>query len=208
MQLVAEDDFETNSGKWEFLDPASWQFAMDNDRGILSQYVRKSSYEPPHRSPFHVALLKDVVVGDFDLTASVRSTVDDYGHRDACVVFGYVDDAHFYYVHFGKKADAHCNQIFIVNGADRKAISLTTSDGTPWTDQWHRVKITRRADSGRIEVFFDDFETPAMTAEDKTFPAGRVGLGSFDDTSDWDDFQLFGVPARLDESTVTDAGSE
>ena len=114
----------------------------------------------------------------------------------------------FYYVHLGKKADPHCNQIFIVNGADRKAISLTTTEGTPWTDQWHRIKVTRRADSGRIEVFFDDFETPAMTAEDKAFPAGRVGLGTFDDMADWDDFQLRGVPAKLDDSTTASSESE
>jgi hypothetical protein len=33
---------------------------------------------------------------------------------------------------------------------------------------------------------------PAMTAKDKTFASGQVGLGSFDDTSDWDDFALRG----------------
>ncbi len=137
-------------------------------------------------------------MGDFELTVSVKSTVDDYNHRDVCLFFGYVDPAHFYYVHIGKVADPHCNQVFIVNGADRKAISLTSTEGTQWTDEWHRVKLTRNAATGRIELFFDNFEKPAMTAEDKTFPAGRVGVGSFDDTADWDDFQLRGVPAKLD----------
>lgn len=196
-KLIAEDDFEQPSERWQMLDPKSWQFTEVDGRGVLSQYVRESDYKPPHRSPFHVALLKEAVVGDFDLTASVRSTVEDYGHRDACIVFGFVDPAHFYYVHLGKVTDPHCNQIFIVNGADRKAISLTTTKGTNWTDEWHRVKITRRTDSGRIEIFFDNFDEPIMTAEDKTFLAGRVGVGSFDDIADWDDFELRGVPAEL-----------
>jgi len=197
LEVLAEDDFEENRRQWEFHDPEAWQYAVVEDRTVLSQFVKPSSYRPPHRSPYHVALLKDHVVGDFDLTVSVRSTEPDYGHRDACLFFGYVDAAHFYYVHLGKKTDPHANQIFIVNGADRQAISLTTTEGTNWDDQWHRVKVTRRVATGRIEVFFDNFDEPVMTAEDKTFPAGRVGLGSFDDRADWDDFELRGVPAEL-----------
>ncbi len=43
---------------------------------------------------------------------------------------------------------------------------------------------------GTIEVYFDDMKTPVMTATDKTFAWGRVGLGTFDDTGDWDDVKL------------------
>ena len=32
-----------------------------------------------------------------------------------------------------------------------------------------------------------------MTARDKTFQRGRIGVGSFDDTGDWDDIRLRGV---------------
>ncbi len=32
-----------------------------------------------------------------------------------------------------------------------------------------------------------------MTATDKTFSAGRVGVGSFDDTADWTDVTVRGV---------------
>ncbi|WP_252850874.1 hypothetical protein [Aeoliella straminimaris] len=204
-ELIGEDNFEQPTKKWQMLDPKSWQFTEVDGRGVLSQYVRKGEYEPPHRSPFHVALLKEGTVSDFDMTVSVRSTVEDYGHRDACLIFGFVDPAHFYYVHIGKKTDPHCNQIFLVNGADRKAISLTTTEGTNWTDNWHRVKVTRRVDSGRIEVFFDNFEKPIMTAEDKTLPAGRVGVGSFDDCADWDDFELRGTPATISETDKANA---
>jgi hypothetical protein len=36
-------------------------------------------------------------------------------------------------------------------------------------------------------------ETSVMTASDKTFRGGRVGIGSFDDTSDWDNIKLRGT---------------
>ena len=208
LKLIAEDDFEQDRGNWEWLDPDAWQYATVDDRGVMSQYGRAATYKPPHRSPFHVALLRDHVVSDFDLTVSVKSTVEDYGHRDACLFFGYVDAAHFYYVHIGKATDPHCNQIFKVDGADRKAISLTTTDGTPWNDQWHRVKIARRVETGLIEVFFDDFDKPIMTAEDTSFTAGRVGLGSFDDTADWDDFELRAIAVKEASSVSDEAKAE
>ncbi len=42
-------------------------------------------------------------------------------------------------------------------------------------------------------------KTPAMTAKDKTFVWGQVGLGSFDDSGHWDDFKLFGKKVERPE---------
>jgi len=134
-------------------------------------------------------------VGDFDLEAKVRSTCKPYPHQDACLVFGYQDPVHFYYVHLGRKTDDHANQVFIVKDAPRTKISTRTTDGTPWTDGWHKVRIVRRVADGTIAVYFDDMKAPAMTATDKTFTWGRVGLGSFDDTADWADVTLRGIKA-------------
>jgi hypothetical protein len=50
----------------------------------------------------------------------------------------------------------------------------------------------RRIAEGAIEVDFDDMDRPAMTAVDTAFRRGRVGLGSFDNTGNWDDFTLQG----------------
>ncbi len=191
LPLLVEEDFEQGAERWEPTDPKAWKVIAEGGSKVYSQF-QGSNYKPPHRSPLNIALLKDVVVGDFVLEAKVRSTCRDYGHRDMCLFFGYQDPAHFYYVHLGKQADPHANQIFIVNDAPRTMITDKQSPGIPWDDQSHRVKLVRRVADGTIEVYFDDMETPVMTARDKTFSWGRVGLGSFDDTGDWDDVKLFG----------------
>ena len=72
-----------------------------------------------------------------------------------------------------------------MNKADRIKVSHKTSTGTPWDDKWHKIRVTRV--DGVIETFFDDMETPVMEAVDTTFGAGRIGLGSFDDTGEFDD---------------------
>ena len=108
--------------------------------GHVYSLIAESEYKPPYRSPVNIALLEDVVVGDFVLDARLQSTVKDYDHRSMVLVFGYQDPAHFYYVHFGKKTDNHANQIFIVNGAPRMKISTETTPGTAWDDAWHQVQ--------------------------------------------------------------------
>ena len=132
------------------------------------------------------------MVTDFVLDVQLRSTEKDYGHRSLCLFFGYQSPTRFYYVHFGKKADAHANSIFLVNEQPRVSIAKERTDGTEWDDHWHRARIRREIDSGRIEVFFDDMEKPVMWTVDHTFGHGRVGIGSFDDRGDFDIVRLWG----------------
>src|SRR5215469_4095911 len=140
--LLFQDDFRKGADNWQPTDAAAWK-VIDADKGKGYSQFRQSKYKPPHRSPLNFALVKDLVVGEVVLEARAQSTTKDYAHRDMCLIFGYQDAAHFYYVHLGKKTDDHANQIFIVNGEPRKKISTKTSDGTPWTDGWHHVKVVR-----------------------------------------------------------------
>jgi len=196
LALLVKEDFEQGAQRWEPKDPKQWK-VKETDKGkVFSLFEKSGSYKPPHRSPVNICLLKDVTVGDFQLTANVLSTHPDYGHRDSVIVFGYQDPAHFYYVHLATKADDHANQIFIVNNEPRKKISITTTDGTKWDDQWHTLRVVRRVKDGAIEIYYDDMKKPIMTAKDDTFQWGRVGIGSFDDTSDWDDIELWGEAVK------------
>lgn len=193
MPLLFSDDFESGKAEeWETTDPKAWQVVKQGENHVFNQF-KQSDYKTPVRSPFNRAVRKGVVVGDFILEVRVQSTTRDYGHRDLCLFFGYQDPSHFYYVHLGKQADPHAHSIFIVNNADRVSIAKTRTNGTPWDDNWHTVRLVRKVSTGAIEVFFDDMTKPIMTAEDKTFTWGQVGIGSFDDTGNFDDVRLWGV---------------
>jgi hypothetical protein len=187
--VIFTDKFQDGHSRWEPTDAAAWSAKL-NPFGYVLSLDKQSQYSPPHRSPHNVILAKDVTAGSFDLTVLARSTKELYGHRDLCLFFGWQDPAHFYYVHFGQQTDDRANQIFIVNGADRTKISFKTTEGTPWDHKWHKLRLTRNVVTGSIKAYFDDMKTPAMEATDKTFGVGRFGLGSFDDTGEFDDFVL------------------
>lgn len=187
-QTVFEEDFEHGIDRWELLDPKTWKLSTNEETGnkTLAITARESEYKPPFRSPGHIALIKDLQVGNVEINFKVRSTLDTGGHRDCCVFFGYQDDQHFYYVHLGAAPDPHSGQIMIVREAPRLALTKNERK-TPWDDQWHQVRLVRNIQSGSIQVYFDDMETPHMQVEDKSYGAGRIGIGSFDDLNEFDD---------------------
>ncbi len=193
-KLLLHDDFErADPTGWTFTDPAAWRIrSIEPSKNRVLEQFQASKYEPSVRSPFNIALARDMDVTDFVLDVKVRSTTRDYGHRDLCLFFGHQDPSHFYYVHLGKQADEHANSIFIVNGKPRVSIAESRTAGTPWTDNWHRVRVARQVKDGLIQVFFDDMTHPAMVAHDRTFSHGKIGIGSFDDTGMFDDIDLRG----------------
>ncbi|MFQ5734792.1 MAG: hypothetical protein ACE5KM_22900 [Planctomycetaceae bacterium] len=193
LPLVFSDDFEDGKADgWLPTDKKAWRVAHQGGNHVYNQFRKRSKFKPPVRSPYNRSLVKDVTVGSFVLDVRLQSTHKDYGHRDLCLFFGYQNDAHLYYVHLGKKADAHANQIFIVNGKPRAKISITTTKGTNWDDDWHHARIVRNAKTGRIQVYFDNMDKPVMTAVDTTFTWGKVGVGSFDDTGNFDHVLIYG----------------
>jgi hypothetical protein len=192
LPLVFFDDFQSgNADRWEQSDPKAWKIIEQGSNKVYNQFAQ-SKVETPVRSPFNRALVKDLVVSDFILDVKLQSTIKDYDHRDMCLFFGFQDPSHLYYVHLGKKADDHANQIFIVNNEPRKKISTSSTAGTAWTDDWHHARVVRKVETGMIQVYFDDMDKPVMTATDKTFAWGQVGIGTFDDTGNFDDVIVYG----------------
>ncbi|MCA9087017.1 MAG: hypothetical protein KDA90_00095 [Planctomycetaceae bacterium] len=191
LPLILHEDFEQGRDRWEVTDEKSWTFREVDGNHVFGINRRNSDYKPAVRSPLHIALLKDVQLADFVLTFKVRSTKDTGNHRDCCVFFNYQDPQNFYYVHLGAKPDPASGQIMIVKDAPRTPLTKNEKL-VPWTDQWHQVKVVRDTKSGKIQIYFDDMETPHLEVTDTTFGKGRIGIGSFDDMNDFDDLTLYG----------------
>lgn len=197
LPLLLAENFEKGAARWQPTDAKAWRIVKTDSGRVYEQWKKKSKYKPPHRSPLNITLLKDVLVGDFVLTARVKNTATKAGaHRDVCIFFHYQDPANFYYVHLGLRPDPHSSQIMIVRDAPRRMITKNKPPGIPWDDQWHNVRVVRRVKDGTIELYFDDMKKPKMIANDKTFTWGQIGIGSFDDTAQWDDVRLYGKKVR------------
>ena len=198
LPLLFESDFSGDLTAWTMTDPDAWKIIQEDGDGKLSLSAQ-SKYEPPVRSPLNIARVNDLDATDFVLDVDAMQTGREYGHRDLCFFFGYQDPSHFYYVHLATVADPHANSIFLVNGEPRVSIAQKRTNGTDWSTGYHHIRIARDTASGTIKVYFDNAEEPVMETVDKTFLHGSIGVGSFDDTGNFDHLTIHGklyTPAK------------
>jgi hypothetical protein len=196
LELVYTEDFESGHDGWTTTDPAAWKLEKDGEENTVLSLFGPSSYRASVRSPYAIAWIDDLEVTDFILEARLKQRGREYNHRDLCLFFGKQSPERFYYVHMATQADANAHSVFIVNDAPRTSIAKERTEGVDWGSEWRDIRIVRDTESGRIEVYFDDMETPVMVAEDKTFLSGAIGVGSFDDVGWFDDIKIWAKPKR------------
>lgn len=180
---------------WEPNIPENW--AVKQENGIWSYHLLQSGPHFEIRRPTSFAILTSHDMTDFELIVQAKCFTETTNvYRDLCLFFGFQDDLHYYYTHFSAISDDVHNMIGIVNGTPRERISdqdSGKSDPRLITQDWHTLKIKRDTQSGLIEAYFDDMETPILTATDNTFKHGKIGLGSFDDTGAFSQVKLIGT---------------
>jgi hypothetical protein len=171
---------------WEFDGNGSWTMRD----GVL---VLEKAGVPagPIRRPAALAILRGRSFDDVEFRVDVRSTAPaDLAVRDVLLIVGYQSPSRFYYVHLSAKTDAVHNGIFLVNDANRRRIDDGKGRARLTDQEWQRVRLVRRNATGRIEVFFGDETEPTLAATDRTLSSGRVGVGSFDETGEFRNFQV------------------
>ena len=191
------DDFSTGLGQWEPLLANHWELREDGENARLV-LKRPGKQRPPLRRPTQFALLKGAPWWDVTVDVSIKTLrPDKVKGRDVCVLFGRRDDTHFYYAHVCSDSNGKTHNVIMkVDGKKRRVIMREKRPKARLTAAWHKVRVTHQSD-GEIKVYMDDMETPLMTAVDRDYPLGQVGLGSFDDPAMFDDVKVSG--RRLDD---------
>ncbi|MGH9454651.1 MAG: hypothetical protein ACRD2O_11855 [Terriglobia bacterium] len=185
--LSVREDFAAGTlSHWDMPYPEDWEILAEN--GLHCLHMKRPRDPGVPRRPLQFARLRNVRVGSFDLHVRVRRQ-----EHSMIVVFNYVDTLHFYYVHLSKEPGTSVavhNGIFLVNGAPRRRIAGKLAPAALPDQSWRLVHIVRDARSGSIKVFMDQQKEPLFSVVDRTFTCGQVGLGSFDETGDFAQFQL------------------
>ncbi len=197
--ISLRDDFESgNLEAWQMPYAEDWEILPEGPNQFLHMKRKREPGVP--RRPLQFALLKQAKVGSFDFRSRVRRE-----GKSMIVVFNYVDTLHFYYAHLSRDRGAEQpvhNGLFIVNGEPRKRIAGMEAAPALPDGQWHQVRIARDTRSGSIEVFIDRLGQPLFSVVDRTFTCGQVGIGSFDETGDFDDVELKSDDAGCDPGKI------
>jgi len=189
-----QDDFEKGLKAWEPLTPSSWEIQKEGENSVLV-LIKAGVDRPPVRRPREYTLVKGKVWRDATITAKVKTLrPDKVKGRDICILFGYVDDTHFYYAHVCSDSNNKTHNVVMkVSGTERTVIMNENKPEPRLTAAWHTVRVSH-ASAGEIKVWVDDMDTPLMTAHDTDYPAGKMGLATFDDTAKFDDVTIEYTP--------------
>jgi len=189
------DPYLGDALNWEPLNPARWSVATDGRD--LRYGINTTSYlELASGRLGEYSLVRGRTYGDFAFSARVRSSEDlaANANADHAVVFGLQDADNYYYAMFNRTAAN--TQLFKVVNAVRQPALATANFAIPDNDD-HLIEVARSGSA--ITVSVDG--TPVMQADDATFGAGRIGIGSFNDAASWDDVSITG-PATSTFSTL------
>ncbi len=181
-------DFEKDKlSAWVLPTPADWEIAAEGRNHFL-RLLKPGEIGNPRR-PLQYAILKDTCAGDFTLQVRTRRTGKS---KSVLVTFGYQDTLHFYYAHLSSDSGDHAvhNGLFKVDGGERFRIAGHGSKPVLPDQNWHQVRIARDVSTGKIQVFADNDPDPRFEHTDASFRYGRIGLGSFNETADFDDLRL------------------
>ncbi len=189
------DDFEGGASRaWKPNFPQNWKVDIEDE----SQAYRLVAPAEMGSivAPSSWTILRGFDVGSFALTGQVKCTADlEDPHRDMVVLFHFQNPTQFYYVHFSASSDDRHNIIGLVDGKDRVKINREPSGETTARlvdKEFHDFRVTHNAETGEVLVYMDDMIAPIMTAVDRTFTHGMIGIGSFDNTGCFDNIKLWG----------------
>lgn len=188
LSLSAADTLKVFGREWSVPFAADWQVAQDNGADIL-RLVKGREPLPGPRRPFQFALAD---IPDY-ATLTVEADMKPLG-RSLMIVFAYRDEAHFDYAHFstdeGSKQPVH-NGVFHVYGGERVRISNEKGPASfALTGHWYHVKLTHNANAGTVSGAVDGKPVPSINAVDFSLGAGKVGIGSFDETAEFKNVKI------------------
>ncbi|MEM6376978.1 MAG: hypothetical protein AAF705_02120, partial [Bacteroidota bacterium] len=84
--MVYSEDFENPQviRDFDMTDPEAWKINKTDSQYTLELFGA-SNYEARVRSPFNIAVLKPIIVGDFIMEVKLAQSGREYGHRDLCL---------------------------------------------------------------------------------------------------------------------------
>jgi hypothetical protein len=190
----AADTLDVFGRQWSVPVASDWKVDQEQGTPVL-RLVQNRGPLPGPRRPIQFALADPGNYGRVTVEADVKPL-----GASLMIVFAYRDEAHFDYAHLSidpaSTQPVH-NGIFHVYGGERVRIS---SDRGPASfsarGRWYHVMLRHDARTGTVGVTVDGQAVPSVRAVDLSLGAGKVGIGSFDETGVFRNIRITVLPAR------------
>lgn len=188
--VVFKDNFRKGvSSLWSPKTPEKWEWSKED--GKIYRLKEPGKYDSGIIRPTEYSLVDHVIYADFTFKCKLRCDAPaERRYRDLAIIFGYQDDTHFYYVHLSNISDDLHNGIILVDGSLKRKLNMDRPKPILVDQEFHKVELKRNTEDGEIQVYFDG--KLVITAQDRTFIKGKIGIGSLDDVGSFDNVYIKG----------------
>jgi hypothetical protein len=193
--VFASDTIEAFGLKWRVPTASDWKVETIDGIPTLSLLVPKPSTQPRRPSQFAIAETPDYMKVTVEAEMKQEPAAVRNRHNSVMIAYAWKDENHFNYAHMSvdspEKVEHH-NGVFTVNGGDRVRVSPQEGPASLTNENWHKVKLVYDGTSGKVQVWVDGVTSPSLTAIEKSYGAGKVGIGSFFDMGQFRNVKITG----------------
>jgi len=186
--LTGADTIEIFGRQWTVPVASDWKVDQEDGAAVLRLSEHRGPLPGPRR-PIQFALAE---IPDYS-RLTFEADVKPLG-SSLMIPFAYRDAAHFDYAHLSvdraEKQPVH-NGIFHVYGGERVRISSEQGAAAfSESGRWYHVALNHDAVNGTVNVTVDGKAVPALHGVDLSLGAGKVGIGSFDETGEFKNVKI------------------
>lgn len=193
--VFAADPVLGDRAHWWERTPARWR--VEYESGQPRYRLRTPGFEPgPDGTPGEISLLASRAYGDFDFTVEVKTNefIAENPQADVCVIFGWEDTENYAYLLLSATSGA--SGLYLVD-AGVKSLVATAPGLTGIPDYtYHTVRVVNAGGSVTVDLNGSTVLTGNYGSQ---LQAGRLGLGSIDDSAYFDNPVVAGAYTSLPE---------
>ena len=158
------------------------------DEGSKRYFLNTTEFLEDNGAMGEMSIYDKKRFGDFTFECDLKSADAAIGNSfpDLGIVYGYQNDRNYYYVMFNGEPNE--TAIYQLENGVRTRLDgysgRTLEDG-----RYHSIKIIRKGT--RVTVYYDS--NKILDDSDATFGAGKIAVGSFNDSGYFDNIEISGV---------------
>jgi hypothetical protein len=202
--LQYSQNFSNNKalGDFWFNHETQWKISKSGDNSSLQLNMIPAADSQISPLPANRCILKNTLFGDFVLEVDVKPVSQGAADADICIFLGLKDSTTYYVVLLSTNPENDLQGIYLVKTSIRKKLPVQLSSTHALTaNSWQKIRVERNITSRTICVYAGNMQEPVLQVKDYELVMGRVGLGSLNSPSDFDNITIW-APTKIPEDEL------
>ena len=167
-----------------------WIISKGGKPGKTLKYIGKTQSDNSDIKPITRAFIKGISFNKFVFEASIEQCGRDYENRDVSIIFNYLDNNNYHFVHLASVAGEMSHGIFQVKDSILTLLTPLAEESLIWgVKQWFQVRLELGLEPGAIIVFLNN--NLLWKLNNVAEVAGRIGFGAPDGEAKIDNLKIW-----------------